>query len=530
MSEKNTRNTVVRRTLICLVTLLFLALTVWIISTVLSYFHTGAEWAVPQAYGKNTLLENAPDVVWENDVPTYGEKPDSFMRLEIETAYLKAWQALNYSFRTQNTDVIKDHFAETHWDQLAAMVKQQAGFQVTQADLSHHLNLTTFSLDKQLIAFTDKNVRIKKEIQQTEPESLLFDDLQEADFEVVMTLDDGKWHIRHFRRQVAAPASVLTSINMDSSIIEIKKKAFYDQEQLFEPAGVNYYPMETPWFDFWIKFDTSIVKQDFARIKDLHLNTIRIFVFYELFGAGNVKPEMLEKLDQLLELAYQYDLKVVVTLFDFLPSYEVQFYPSTEKQLKEILSRYKGHPAILAWDLKNEPDLDFERQGRQRVLSWLDYMIDRAHIYDPTHPVTIGWSAAEIATQLSRKVDFVSFHFYEPISRLPERLEELHLAISSKPIMVSEFGLPTYKSFPFRRGHTEEEQAAHYTTTLQKFQEHGPTSFISWTLYDFPKLPGAVFSGPFWRKTPQKHYGVIRTDGTLKPAGEVLSKWASAKD
>jgi endo-1,4-beta-mannosidase len=66
--------------------------------------------------------------------------------------------------------------------------------------------------------------------------------------------------------------------------------------------------------------------------------------------------------------------------------------------------------AILAWDLKNEPNLDFENRDKSNVLSWLEHMITVVKENAPNHLVTIGWSKLA-AIHLANKVDFVSYHF-----------------------------------------------------------------------------------------------------------------------
>jgi len=516
---------VVRRTFISLITFLLLSLMVWVCSTTLFYFRTGAEWGPPADYNFNTLTQHAPEAQWVKFIPDQGLTLDTFLRKELAQSYLTAWQALNYGYRTKNTTIIKDHYAETQWAYLQGLIQQQSDYQVEQADLSHNLYLHTFSLDKQLAAFSDRGVRIKKKISRVEPLKTIYSDIQEADFDVVMTLDDGNWRIRHLQRRVNVPVVKTTTEAFDSNQVQIAKKQFYIKGIPFQPAGVNYYPMETPWFDFWTQFDAEVIDKDLAIVRDLGLNTIRIFVFYDLFGGKEVEPAMMEKLEVLLDLAQQNELKVVVTLFDFLPSYAVLHYPSTERHLKQILTRFQNHSAILAWDLKNEPDLDFENHGQEVVLEWLDYMLSRGQVYDPNHPLTIGWSTAQAATNLTEEVDFISFHFYENIALLPDRLERLQMIAADKPIMISEFGLSTYKSLFLPGGHTEMEQAEHYENVLRMINKHGPASFISWTLYDFPQLPKSVFGGPFWRKLPQKRYGIIDTNGKQKPAAAVLSGW-----
>ncbi len=511
-----------RRTLVSILCLLVLVLVVWLIGMVLSYFKTGAEWGYPDNYAYKTLLKNAPDAHWVNTTPLYGLKPDSFQLNEIETAYLEAWQALNLCHRSKETTLLKDHFAENLWSKLDALVYDQEDHLLQQADLEHQLDLHTFALDKQLVAFKDWGVRLKKNIHEIESGRLVYSGIQPSNYEVVMTLDDGRWRIRHMKREATRTLVQAQQQPFSKKAVRIKDKQFYIGDTPFRTQGINYYPQETPWFDFWTQFDPTVINQDFQKISELGFNTLRVFVFYELFGAQELKPGMLDKLEALLDLAQANDLMVMVTLFDFLPSYAIASYPATEKHLKGILSRFKEHPALLAWDLKNEPDLDFDNHGRQTVLEWLEYMLERAQIYDPNHPLTIGWSATEPAALLSKQVDFVSFHFYKKTSLLEAQLNQLELNAGNRPIMISEFGLPSYRPFIIVGGHSQVDQADYYQEVLDIIELRKNISFISWTLYDFPQLPKSVFGGPFWRKLPQKHYGLIRTDGSWKPAAEVI--------
>lgn len=514
-----------RRTMLSLAVLILLGFAVWIIGAVFSYFHTGAEWEVPAPYAGNTLSKNAPTASWEALEPAIGEAPDAFLQKQISEAYLEAWQALHYAFRHKNHEVWKDHFAESYWPTLDSLLQSQEDLAVSQADLEHHLYLEAFALDKQLVSFIDKGVRIKKKITNQQSGMLIYNAIQQADFEVVMTLDDGKWKVRHLVRKAYTPPIGNGYPVADSMRVQAGAEHFLIGDEAFQVAGINYYPQETPWFDFWLEFDTAVVRRDLARIRDLNLNTVRTFVFYDLFGGAEPTEAMLTRLDTFMDLAAQFELKVVLTLFDFLPSYDIEFYASHEKHLLAMLNRYRHHPALLAWDLKNEPDLDFENHGRATVLDWLAYMSERVGVYDPDHPMTIGWSDASKASLLAEKLDFISFHFYISPDSLASYLNDIQQRVPDKTIMVSEFGLPTYNVWWLPGGHTEAEQAEYYQSILSTLAEYPNTSFISWTLYDFPELPDQVFGGPVWRTLPQQHYGIIRTDGRAKAAAAVLSGW-----
>src|SRR5262249_45682267 len=74
----------------------------------------------------------------------------------------------------------------------------------------------------------------------------------------------------------------------------------------FVPFGVNYYRPGTGWApQVWKTFDPEATRKDFARMKDLGVNCIRIFLTYHSFhtNPGVLNPEGIQKFDQLLAIA-----------------------------------------------------------------------------------------------------------------------------------------------------------------------------------------------------------------------------------
>ena len=92
-----------------------------------------------------------------------------------------------------------------------------------------------------------------------------------------------------------------------------------------------------------------------------------------------------------LDIAQRSGLKVIVTLFDFYGDYSVHNWTLTHRHAEQIITPFKTHKAILAWDIKNEPNLDFENRSKENVLAWLREMVEQIRRFDPNHLVTIGW-------------------------------------------------------------------------------------------------------------------------------------------
>ena len=83
----------------------------------------------------------------------------------------------------------------------------------------------------------------------------------------------------------------------------------------------------------------------------------------------------LDKLKLVLDTALKQNIKVVITLFDFYGNYDVLDWTLNQRHAERIVETFKDHEAILAWDIKNEPNLDFESRGKENVIAWLDFML-----------------------------------------------------------------------------------------------------------------------------------------------------------
>jgi endo-1,4-beta-mannosidase len=215
-------------------------------------------------------------------------------------------------------------------------------------------------------------------------------------------------------------------------------------------------------------------------------------------------------------------MKVIVTLFDYRSDYQILLWPNADRHLETILTAFADDPNILAWDLKNEPDKDYG-QGEEMVNAWLRHVAQMARQYDPNHLLTIGWSLPEAAHALGGAVDFVSFHYYDYADQLPERYEAVATAVPDRPIVITEFGVPTWNSPFFPGGHTETEQAVYYADVLNFVEQAETAGTAAWTLYDFPHIPGGAVSSLPWRIGPEKNLGIVDVDGQPKMAAYLVA-------
>jgi len=188
----------------------------------------------------------------------------------------------------------------------------------------------------------------------------------------------------------------------------------------------------------------------------------------------------------------------------------------SQRHAETVVSSCKGFDNIIAWDIKNEPDLDFESRGIQNVEPWLSEMIEVVKKSAPSHLVTIGYSNIKAGEILKDEVDFISYHYYEDISLFKDKLALLEKA-TNKPLVMQEFGMSSNFGFWSWFGNTEKNQATYHKKMQAIFKEK-QLAFVSWTLYDFPKVPNNVAGKWPWIKNKQKRFGFIDVEGRQKPS------------
>lgn len=500
-------------------------LTLFGVAALEAYFEQSADPAPALNITPNTPPDLHVKLTWLPDDPDSGRQLEPFTRTAIEGAYLRAWLQLNLSYLRNEPYGLKTYFAGPALEAVSAAVDEIAaqGWSLAQADTTHALKLHFYSADGSIISFTDTQTSVGQVIRDQSGVEVFAGETVAA-YDVVMFLEDGNWRVRHWvrtadqtvddQRQARQPRPDFVARSANGLTLN---------GAAYRIAGINYYPQATPWHEFWPNYDPAVVEQDFARMRQLGLNTVRIFVPFEQWGGPRVNTAYQEQLADLLARADGHGLKVIVTLFDFRADYQPLGWPGADRQLEALLIRFKDSPTILAWDLKNEPNLDYAAHGRATVDAWLAHTARLARAYDPNHLLTVGWSSPDAARTLAEDLDFVSFHFYAPAEQLLPEYTALRAAVPDRPIVLTEFGLPTWNSFFFPNGHSEPEQAMYYADVLSALRATDSGGYLAWTLYDFADVPANVAGTWPWQRQPQKYLGILRGDGEPKPVAALLA-------
>ncbi|MEZ5985241.1 MAG: glycosyl hydrolase [Hyphomonas sp.] len=266
-------------------------------------------------------------------------------------------------------------------------------------------------------------------------------------------------------------------------------------------VGFNYYPRSAPWNKFWEDFPVEEISADFERISSLGANTVRVFLNRRSFENSSERAEAYNKLVTLLDLADSNDISVILTTFDFGANYSLNEMGASWGHLRDILEQVYRHPALLAVDLKNEPDRDFKSWGEQNVVHWLSTLLHLSNIEFPDVQFTIGWSDAAYAHILSDQLDIISFHDFGDVDTLSKRVKHVTRIAQGKPVWLTEIGHSKWSPIPGGK-----KQVDQFSTQVSQLQS--VDGVLVWTLNDFEHVPTEVAGWRPWRKAMQANYGI----------------------
>lgn len=225
--------------------------------------------------------------------------------------------------------------------------------------------------------------------------------------------------------------------------------------------------------------------------------------------------------------------------------------------LETVVGEYRDHAGVWMWNLGNEPDLFARPHDASSGRSWVREMTQLVKEIDPDHPVTTGLHTASLFADNGLRVDQVfsesdvavmhGYPMYVDWARDPldpdfvPYLCALVTALTGMPCLAEEWGGCTS---PDTDGSTiwgwtaygsprsqfmagEEEFADYVESVLPRLVEVGATGALMWCFADYhPDL---------WDRPPcddggakhERHFGLVRPDGGLKPHAEVLQRFAA---
>jgi endo-1,4-beta-mannosidase len=301
--------------------------------------------------------------------------------------------------------------------------------------------------------------------------------------------------------------------------------------------GVNYFPHETPWGGMWTKTPADVFEKDMALAASLGVNTVRTFIQFSphleqaglLQGDGTPVTAYLDKIETLLAAAWRHRIRAILC-FEFSQSWLAA--PDAEVRWKRALSAvviaHRNDGRVLLWDLMNEPESDEKWTAATRA--YLKAALPFIKQLDPHHLTTVGLTWRADRLQEVGLPDVMQYHEYAGkdvfFKQGPQRVlvtfgHQRHIG-GSRPLLIGEFGMSTARdeqhgAAPELRDKlsaptgTEAEQARLYQIVLAGAEQGRAAGALAWCLHDYPI-----------QDPNESHFGLVRADGSLKPAAVVL--------
>jgi endo-1,4-beta-mannosidase len=344
--------------------------------------------------------------------------------------------------------------------------------------------------------------------------------------------------------------------------------------------GVNYWPRRSAMY-MWREPDMGGVREEMAQIADIGFDVVRIFALTQDFlpQARTVDATMVARLVQVVRAAKDAGLKVVPTLVVINMSGRM-WWPQwmldsagkprdlfadsdilgSQVLLAESCARaLAGDDCIRAFDLANEIDDAQRPQSRAAGREWASALAGAIRRTAPGIPIQIGAHLPSLTKEYLRVDDIAAvadenvMHAYPLYSEVARSFLDAELvpfscalttalAGNSRPTTMQEFGLCTAP--PGYTGQTitddflgqqrsqylasEDEQSTYYAEVLDKLTDIGAGGAYAWCYADYDRK---LFNRPpFASAVRERTFGLVRTDGSEKPAADVFRKLRRRRD
>jgi endo-1,4-beta-mannosidase len=284
---------------------------------------------------------------------------------------------------------------------------------------------------------------------------------------------------------------------------------------------VNYYPAADGWTYMWSHFDPTVIDRDFARIRALDANTVRIFIQPSVFGFPTVHPVMASRLSEVIGLAAKHSLRVHLTLFDLWSQYTD--IDGSKEWVASLLSRYRDDPRIAVVELHNEID-----PQNPAAVAWATRMLPYISTVMPGTLRTVStasvppWVFAMFTRELKNSPpDFWDYHYYGPAGDAYSLLGRIKALAAPRRLFVGETGYSTDGT----QGHQtaqEQAQAAYYRAVFTAAAALGLPTPAPWTLNDF--YPRAIPPSRTAGQPSQYGFGLFQLNGAPKLAAALVKR------
>ena len=345
----------------------------------------------------------------------------------------------------------------------------------------------------------------------------------------------------------AGDSTVLPAVHLDGNY-------FSRDGRRFIPVGANWVPAKTAmqWPTQW---DPKAIEADFARMHELGFNTIRLdFVWAWIEPRpGDYNPEAFRAIDFLISLAHRYHIylhpelliggEVGEAFWDV--AYRQGKHPHSDPDMlriqtdhvAELARRYGKEPAILGWDLTDEPPfwIAADSTTDSMAINWTRLLSWSMRRYDSLHPIVVGTSMEDVGRgpfrpdNIRHEVDFFSVHPYSiyspklfPDPMLSERgtygsaFETALSGSAGHPVMVQEIGASSAQYDP-------DQIARFLRASLYSGLGAGANGFLIWCYTD--AAPEQFRKVPYLRSPHETQFGLTTWEAKERPSAKMFEEF-----
>lgn len=342
---------------------------------------------------------------------------------------------------------------------------------------------------------------------------------------------------------------------MSLTRVKLNGTYFTNQHGRFVPVGAHWVPAEAAleWTQLW---DEASIEADFAKMQDLGFNTVRFDLFWAWFEPrpGDYNPAAFAQFDFLVKMAHCYEIYLHPALFIGGEVGEAYWdvpwrhgrHPHADPEMlrlqtdhaAELAHRYQGEPAILAWDLTDEPPfwIVSGETSDAMAINWTRLVAGAIRKNDPGRPLVVGISMDDVShgpfrpDLITEEVDFFSAHpysIYEP-RLFPDPMlstrgtycgafQTLLGYGAGHPVMIHELGASSAQ-------YTPERIAAFDRTSMYSSLAAGANGFLLWCFTD--AAPETYHRSPYLRAPHETQFGLTTWDRQDRPQGEELRRFS----
>ena len=278
--------------------------------------------------------------------------------------------------------------------------------------------------------------------------------------------------------------------------------------------------------EFWRDYDKSVIERELVYAAKLGFNSLRIFLNCTVYASG--KQRFLDNLKHFMLEAHKNGLKVMPVVFDscfteivpdvslnidtWIPSPGVMnmgehYWEEGEEYSLSLINLLKDDPALLMWDIMNEPlctEYFYKYEGELRekhkaeIYGFLKHFCAFFKAHDSINPITVGHDSYIRNEETGDWVDILSCHDYSPsvrgIDEAADKAVEQGKRLG-KQIFNSETGCPG-RSNPYDR-------------VIESMNRHKLGYFL-WEV---------MIGVGFW----SNRHGLIYPDGTIRDPAAVAA-------